>query len=84
MVAYNKVKPGDQPKEPVTDDILNVAVPFPLPAVGAKVKITGSYNTAKTVGTDMVSDPTGCVMGLAKMDTVEPAEKPAAFSKPVH
>ena len=31
MVAYKKVKPGDQPKEPVTDDMLNVPVPFPLP-----------------------------------------------------
>ena len=83
MTAYNKVKAGEQPKEPVNDDILNVAVPFPLPSVGAKVKITGSYNTSKTVASDMVSDPTGGVLGLQKMETVEPAPALAAFSKPV-
>ena len=32
MKAYNKLKPGEQPKEPVNDDILNVALPNPLPA----------------------------------------------------
>ncbi len=83
MVAYKKVKAGEQPKEPVNDDILNVAVPFPLPSVGAKVKVTGSYNTSKTVASEMVSDPTGGVLGFQKMDTVEPAPSPAAFSKPL-
>ena len=83
MVAYNKVKAGDQPKEPVNDDILNVAVPFPVPSVGAKVRITGSYNTSKTVGSQMAADPQGGVLALQKMDTVEPAPQPAAFSKPI-
>ncbi len=80
MKAYNKLKPGEQPKEPVQDDILNVAEPNPLPSVGAKVKITGAYNVAKTVVSDMVSEPTGGVMALQKMDTLEPAPSPAAFS----
>ncbi len=86
MVAYNKVKAGSQPteKEVVNDDILNVPVPFPLPSVGAKVRITGSYNTSKTVGSQMAADPNGGVLALQKMDTVEPAPQPAAFSKPVH
>jgi hypothetical protein len=84
MVAYKKVKPGDQPKEPVTDDMLNVPLPFPLPSVGAKVKVTGSYNFGKTVVSDMVSEPIGGVMALQKMDELEPAPEVAQFSKPVH
>jgi hypothetical protein len=80
MKAYNKLKPGEQPKEPVNDEILNVALPNPLPAVGAKVKITGSYNVFKTVVSDMVSEPIGGVLALQKMDTLEPGPKPAEFS----
>ena len=79
MKAYNKLKPGEQPKEPVKDDILNVDLPNPLPSIGAKVKITGAYNVAKTVVSDMVSEPLGGVMALQKMETVEPAPSPAAF-----
>ena len=84
MKAYGRVRPGDQPKEPVNDDILNVAVPFPLPAVDAKVRVTGAYNVAKVVVSDMVSEPIGGVMALQKMDVLEPAPKPAAFAKPIH
>jgi hypothetical protein len=80
MADYKKLKPGDQPKEPVMDDMLNVQVPFPLPALGAKVKITGAYNVAKTVVSDMVSEPSGGVMSLQKMETQEPATEPAKFA----
>jgi hypothetical protein len=80
MKEYNKLKPGEQPKKPVHDDILNVELPNPLPSVGAKVKITGSYNIAKTVVSDMVSEPLGGVMAMQKMETAEPATAPAAFS----
>lgn len=79
MKAYNKLKPGEQPKEPVTDQILNVALPNPLPAIGAKVKVTGSYNIAKTVVSDMVSEPAGGVIAMQKLDTLEPAPAPATF-----
>jgi hypothetical protein len=83
MKAYQRVRPGEQPKEPVTDDILNVPVPFPLPSVDAKVKITGAYNVSKTVVSDMVSEPVGGVMALQKYEELEPAPHPAAFSKPL-
>lgn len=79
MKEYNKLKPGEQPKKPVHDDILNVELPNPLPSVGAKVKITGSYNVAKTVVSDMVSEPLGGVMAMQKMETAEPASAPATF-----
>jgi hypothetical protein len=80
MKAYNKLKPGEQPKEAVKDDILNVDLPNPLPSVGAKVKITGAYNVSKSVVSDMVSEPLGGVVAMQKMETLEPAPSPAAFS----
>jgi hypothetical protein len=85
MVAYKKLKPGVAPteKEAVTDDVLNVPVPFPLPAVGAKVKLTGAYNAFKTVVSDMVSEPQGGVMSLQKFEVVEPAPDVAAFAKKI-
>jgi hypothetical protein len=83
MVAYKKLKPDQQPKEPINDDILNVAVPFPLPSVGMKVKLTGAYNVAKTVVSDMVSDPMGGVMALQKLEQLEPSPEPAKFAKNV-
>ena len=81
MKAYNKLKPGEQPAEPVNDDILNVAVPNPLPAIGAKVKITGAYSITKTVVSDMVSEPLGGVMALQKMEAVEPAPQAAVHGE---
>ncbi len=85
MTAYKKIKPGDQPteKQAVTDDMLNVTVPFPLPAVGAKVRVTGAYSVAKVVVSDMVSEPLGGVMALQKMDVLEPAPELAKFAKAI-
>ncbi|MGH7271240.1 MAG: hypothetical protein ACREJ3_12505 [Polyangiaceae bacterium] len=85
MVAYKKLKPGVPPtdKQAVTDDTLNVTVPFPLPAVGAKVKVTGAYNVGKSVVSEMVSEPVGGVMALQKMDVLEPAPEVAQFAKPI-
>jgi hypothetical protein len=83
MTAYKKLKPGDQPKEPINDDILNVPLPFPLPAVGMKVKLTGSYNFSKTVVSDMVSEPSGGVIAPTKLEVLEPSPEPAHFAKPL-
>jgi hypothetical protein len=85
MVAYKKLKPGEPPteKQVVNDDILNVAVPFPLPSVGMKVKLTGAYNVAKTVVSDMVSEPSGGVMALQKLEQLEPSPEVAKFAKNV-
>jgi hypothetical protein len=85
MQMYKKIKPGEQPteKQVVTDDMLNVPLPFPLPSIGAQVKITGAYNVAKTVVSDMVSEPTGGVMALQKIDTLQPAPEIAKFAKPI-
>ncbi len=82
MTAYKKVKPGDQPPDGgVTDDMLNVLVPFPLPSVGQKVRITGAYNFAKVVVSDMVSEPTGGVIAYNKIEQLEAAPEAAMFPK---
>jgi hypothetical protein len=61
--------------------MLNVEVPFPLPAVGAKVKVTGAYNISKVVVSDMVSEPLGGVIAYQKIETLEPAPEAAKFAK---
>jgi hypothetical protein len=84
MTAYKKVKPGQQPVDGgVMDDMLNVVVPFPLPAVGAKVRVTGAYNVAKVVVSDMVSEPTGGVIAYSKVEQLEAAPEAAAFAKKI-
>jgi len=66
-------------KGPVEDDILNVTVPFPLPAVGMKVRVTGPYAVSRMVASDMVSEPLGGVMSYQKLEVLEPGPAPAAF-----
>jgi hypothetical protein len=84
MIAYRKVKPGEQPPDGgVSDDMLNVLVPFPLPSVGEKVRVTGAYNVAKVVVSDMVSEPAGGVIAYNKVEQVEAAPEPAAFAKKI-
>jgi hypothetical protein len=61
------------------DDILNQEVPFPLPASGMRVKVTGSYNFTRTVVSSVVSEPLAGVMVFQKWHVLEPAPSPAAF-----
>lgn len=77
--AYHDKK--EPPKELVKDDVWGVDVPFPLPAVGAKVRITGTYDfnfTKSTTG--MVSDPDNGILTFEKIEVLEPAETPASFA----
>ena len=74
---YNSVK--EPPKELVKDETLSVDVPFPLPAVGAKVKITGKYGVTWSGGSDLVSDPQTGVMAFQKLDYLEKAPELAEF-----
>jgi hypothetical protein len=73
---------ADAPKELVKDEQWSVDVPFPLPAVGAKVKVTGSYGyTFTRASTGMVSDPEMGVMNYKHMETLEPPTAPATLTK---
>jgi len=78
MKLYGKSK--EKPKEAIQDDMLTVEVPYPLPAVGAKIKVTGTYGfTFTKLTTGMVTDPKNGVMTYKSIETVEQAATPATF-----
>lgn len=81
MEKYNKLKEIKDPaKDLVKDDVWNVEVPFPLPAVGAKIKITGKYGfTFSKSSTGLVSDPVNGVMTYEKIEVVEAAPEKVSF-----
>lgn len=81
MEKYSKLKEIKDPaKDLVKDEVWSVDVPYPLPAVGAKVKITGKYGFvfSKASG-GLVSDPVNGVMTYEKMEVVEPAPEKVSF-----
>lgn len=78
MEKYKTAK--EAPKELYKDEVWSIDVPFPLPAVGAKVKITGKFGyTFSKSSTGIVSDPANGVMTYAKIEYLEPATAPLAF-----
>jgi hypothetical protein len=79
MEKYKNLK--DPPKELYKDDVWSVDVPFPLPAVGAKVKVTGKYGyTFSKSTTGLVSDPNNGVMTYSSMQVLDATgAEPAAF-----
>jgi hypothetical protein len=82
--AFEKYKNLKEVKDPakdlVKDEIWSVDVPFPLPTVGAKVKVTGKYGfTFSKASTGLVSDPVNGVMTYEKMEYVEPAPAKLSF-----
>jgi hypothetical protein len=81
MDKYKNLKEVKDPaKDLFKDEIWNVDVPFPLPAVGAKVKVTGKYGFSFTKSsTGIVSDPVNGVMTYEKVDVVEPAPEKVEF-----
>lgn len=78
---YKKLKEIKNPeKDLVKDEIWSVEVPYPLPAVGAKVRVTGKYGFVfSKASTGLVSDPVNGVMTYEKMEVVEPAPEKVAF-----
>ena len=84
MEKYNKLKEIKDPaKDLFKDDIWSVDVPFPIPAVGAKVKVTGKYGFSfSKSSTGLVSDPVNGVMTYEKMEVLEQAPEKAAFKNP--
>lgn len=82
--AFQKYKNLKEIKNPekdlVKDDMWNVDVPYPLPAVGAKVKVTGTYGfTFSKVSTGLVSDPVNGVLTYEKIEYVDLAPGKVAF-----
>ena len=80
MEKYAKLK--EPPKELYKDEVWGGDVPFPLPAVGAKVKVTGKYGVNfQKASTGIAADPLNGIMTYSKIEEIEPAPEPAAFAK---
>lgn len=81
LEKYKNLK--EPPKELLKDELWAVDMPFPLPAVGAKVKVTGHYgvNFAKS-SNGIAADPLNGIMTYGKIEEVEPAPEPASLPKP--
>ncbi len=82
--AFEKYKGLKEIKDPAKDlfkdEVWSIEVPYPLPAVGAKVKVTGKYGfTFSKASGGLVSDPVNGVMTYEKMEVVEPAAEKVAF-----
>jgi hypothetical protein len=67
--------------KPMIDDILNVDVPYPLPAIGMKLKVTGRYRPTIYVVAEPVSEPLMGVLQFGQMELLEPPPKPARFAR---
>lgn len=71
---FDKLKEDEKPEEAILDNTWGVEIPFPLPAKGAKVAVTGNYSTAFTLASSgVVADPIMGVMTYRKIDYLEPA-----------
>jgi hypothetical protein len=77
MAKYKTLKEVKDPaKDLYKDEVWSVDVPFPLPGMNAKVKITGKYGyTFSKSSTGLVSDPINGVLTYEKIEYVEPGEK---------
>jgi len=72
----------DPPKELYKDELWSTEIPFPLPAVGAKVRVTGKYGyTFPKSSSGLVSEPATGVITYTKMEVLEPAAELAQLPK---
>ena len=81
MQKYKNLKAPPTDKQVVQDETWGLPIPYPLPAKGAKVKVTGKYgvNFARA-STGLAADPINGVMTYSKVEYEEPAPEPAAFA----
>lgn len=60
------------PKVPYKDEVWDVVVPFPIPAVGAKVKVRARYGTTFTKSSSgIVSDAKNGVLTYASLESLD-------------
>lgn len=56
-------------------------LPYPVPSVGEKVKVTGQYGVGSSkASSGLVTDPQNGIMTYKSMDMLEPPPEPAAFT----
>jgi len=66
--------------EPVKDEFWNVDVPNPIPNVGAKVTVTGTFGVTFSKSTSGVeTDPNRGLLTYAKLNYIEPPAEPGTL-----
>ena len=80
FTAYHGKK--EAPKELYQDALGGKPIPFPLPAVGARVKVTGTYDYAFRNSTGVESDPANGILTYSKLEVLEPAPAEVEAPKP--
>ncbi len=78
IVEYDKQDPKkrddkDWIKDKLNDTQLNLPIPFPLPAVDAKVKVTGMYSSTYSSASGFSADPYHGILAFKSWEVPEPA-----------
>jgi hypothetical protein len=60
-------------QEAMVDESTNVTLPDPIPAVGAKVKVTGQYGSTATTSSGLIADPFHGIVHYESVETIEEA-----------
>src|SRR5262249_10803141 len=72
--GLKKAAKGKESEVKLKDEFWNVDIPNPLPAVGAKVKVSGTYGVTYTKSTGgAASNPKYGIMTVEKLEYLEPA-----------
>lgn len=81
-VEKDKPDNAGKPGYYVADEVWNSEIPYPIPGIGEKVKVTGHYGTISSkASSGLVSDPQSGVMTYSSLDVLEPPTEPAEFPK---
>lgn len=76
---FEKTEKDENP-EPVTDDYWGKEIPRPLPAVGGKLKVTGTYSTTFTGASQgTAADPIQGILTYESIEWIEPPPEPATL-----
>jgi hypothetical protein len=77
---YKSLKEPPAEKDEYKDELWAVPPPFPLPTVGAKVKVTGKYGVNfQRASAGIEADPQNGIMTYSKIEYLEPPPTPFSF-----
>jgi hypothetical protein len=83
-VEKDKPDNAGKPGYYVDDEVWNNEIPYPIPGIGEKVKVTGHYATISSkASSGLVADPQSGVMTYGSLEVLEPPTEPAEFPKKV-
>ena len=77
---YKNLKEAPAEKDQYKDELWAKPAPFPLPNVGAKIKVTGKYGVNfQGASSGIESDPVNGIMNYQKIEYLEPPPDPFSF-----